>query len=90
MTNKEGKASKTLNLPQGNYTITAIYKDTRITNNLTIIEDYNLDANNIRAYANENFQYKVNLTDHNKNPIKNAEIRFKHTKTKQTNRDKLS
>ena len=76
MTNKEGKASKTLNLPQGNYTITAIYKNTRITNNLTIIEDYNIDANNIRAYANDNFQYKVNLTDHNKNPIKNAEITF--------------
>ncbi len=76
ITNKEGKASKTLNLPQGNYTITAIYKNTRITNNLTIIEDYNLDANNIRAYANDNFQYKVNLTDHNKNPIKNAEITF--------------
>ena len=76
ITNKEGKASKTLNLPQGNYTITAIYKDTRITNNLTIIEDYNIDANNIRAYANDNFQYKVNLTDHNKNPIKNAEITF--------------
>ncbi|WP_295611989.1 Ig-like domain-containing protein [uncultured Methanobrevibacter sp.] len=76
MTNSEGKASKTLNLPEGNYTITAIYKNTRITNNLTIIEDYNLNANNIRAYANENFQYKVNLTDHNKNPIKNAEITF--------------
>ena len=75
-TNKEGKASKTLNLPQGSYTITSIYKNTKITNNLTIIEDYTLEANNIRAYANDNFQYKVNLTDHNKNPIKNAEITF--------------
>ena len=76
MTNSEGKASKTLNLPEGSYTITAIYKNTRITNNLTIIEDYNLNANNIKAYANENFQYKVNLTDHNKKPVKNAEITF--------------
>ena len=76
MTNSEGKASKTLNLPEGNYTITAIYKNTKITNNLTIIEDYNIDANNIRAYADDNFQYRVNLTDHNKKPVKNAEITF--------------
>ena len=76
MTNSEGKASKTLNLPEGNYTITAIYKNTRITNNLTIIEDYNLNANNIRAFADDNFQYKVNLTDHNRKAIKNAEITF--------------
>jgi predicted outer membrane repeat protein len=75
-TDKDGKASKTLNLPEGNYTITAIYKNTRITNNLTIIEEYNLEANNIRAYADDNFQYKVNLTDHNRIAIKNAEITF--------------
>ncbi len=75
-TNNEGKASKTLNLPEGNYTITAIYKNTRITNNLTIIEEYNLEGNNIRAYAEKDFAYKVNLTDHNKKTVKNAEITF--------------
>ncbi|SDA67963.1 hypothetical protein, partial [Methanobrevibacter millerae] len=75
--NEEGKASRTLNLPANNYTITAIYKNTQITNNLTIIsEDYILQANNIRAYSQRDFQYKVNLTDHNGNPIKNAEITF--------------
>ncbi|SDA67931.1 Ig-like domain-containing protein [Methanobrevibacter millerae] len=77
-TNEEGKASRTLNLPANNYTITAIYKNTQITNNLTIIsEDYVLQANNIRAYSQRDFQYKVNLTDHNGNPVKNAEITFK-------------
>ena len=75
-TNSEGKASKTLNLPEGNYTITAIYKNTRITNNLTIIKDYNLEGNNIRANSEKDFQYKVNLTDHNKKPVKNQEITF--------------
>ncbi|WP_223166073.1 Ig-like domain repeat protein [Methanobrevibacter millerae] len=78
VTNEEGKASRTLNLPANNYTITAIYKNTQITNNLTIIsEDYVLQANNIRAYSQRDFQYKVNLTDHNGNPVKNAEITFK-------------
>ncbi len=76
-TDSNGKASKTLNLPEGNYTITAIYKDTKITNNLSIIKDYNLIGNNIKAYSEKDFQYKVNLTDHNGNPIKNTEITFK-------------
>ena len=76
-TNGEGKASRTLNLPANNYTITAIYKNTQITNNLTIIsEDYILQANNVRAYSQRDFQYRVNLTDHNGNPVKNAEITF--------------
>ncbi|WP_188118162.1 Ig-like domain repeat protein [Methanobrevibacter millerae] len=76
-TNEEGKASRTLNLPANNYTITSIYKNTSIKNNLTIIsEDYVLQANNIRAYSQRDFQYKVNLTDNNGNPVKNAEIIF--------------
>ncbi|WP_407378950.1 Ig-like domain repeat protein [Methanobrevibacter sp.] len=76
-TNETGQASRTLNLPEGNYTITAIYKNTAITNNLTIIEEYNLNATNIRAYAETDFQYKVNLTNHEEKAVNNAEITFK-------------
>ena len=75
-TDKNGQATKTLNLPEGNYTITSIYKNTAITNNITIIEIYNLTANNVKTYAESNFQYKVNLKDHNGNGVKNVEIKF--------------
>ena len=76
-TDENGQATRTLNLPEGNYTITTIYKNTKITNNLTIIEEYNLTANNIKTYADKDFQFKVNLTDHSGKAIKNAEITFK-------------
>ena len=85
-TNKTGQASKTLNLPEGNYTITTIYKNTKITNNLTIIEEYNLNASNIRAYAESDFQYKVNLTNHNGKAVKNTEITFKINEKTYTNK----
>ena len=75
-TNETGQASRTLNLPEGNYTITAIYKNTAITNNLTIIEEYNLNATNIKTYAETDFQYKVNLTNHDGKAVNNAEITF--------------
>ncbi|WP_407378951.1 hypothetical protein [Methanobrevibacter sp.] len=85
-TNETGQASRTLNLPEGNYTITAIYKNTAITNNLTIIEEYNLNATNIRAYAETDFQYKVNLTNHDRKAVKNAEITFEVDGKTYTNR----
>ena len=75
-TDKNGQATKTLNLPEGNYTITTIYKNTTITNNLTIIEEYHLNANNIKTYSEKEFQFKINLTNHNGQTVQNAEITF--------------
>ena len=75
-TNKDGLAVLTLNLKEGNYTITTIYKNITKSSKIIIVDDSHLVGNDVKAYSGTDFTYNVKLTDHNNNPIANAEITF--------------
>ena len=75
-TNNNGIATLNLNLKEGNYTLTATYKNKTITNKINVIEDAFLTTNNAKAHENINFTYQATLKDHNNNPIKNKQITF--------------
>ena len=92
-TDANGQAAIILNLKEGNYTITATYKNIKTTNMLEIIETYTLKGINVKSYENLDFEYKVTLKDHNDKIIENAEITFEidgKTYTNKTNNQGLA
>ncbi|WP_295611987.1 Ig-like domain-containing protein [uncultured Methanobrevibacter sp.] len=75
-TNEKGLATLTLNLKEGNYTITAKYKNTTAANELEIIENHILTGQNVKAYEDTDFTYTVTLTRTDGTPIADKEITF--------------
>ena len=75
-TDKNGKATFKLDLPVGNYTVTAKWNILTVKNTIIVKElphDYKLSADNITKFVNETITYTVTLTD-NGQPVSNETI----------------
>ncbi|WP_295611986.1 Ig-like domain-containing protein [uncultured Methanobrevibacter sp.] len=76
-TNDKGLAVLTLNLREGNYTITSTYKNITKTAKIIIVDDSHLVGNDVKAYSGTDFKYNVKLIDHNNKGIEDVTITFK-------------
>jgi hypothetical protein len=73
-TNESGQAKLNINLGPGNYTITAMYNDCRVTNNIEVLPV--LFAEDLVKKYGISDQFKALLVDGQGNPFPNQNITF--------------
>ncbi|WP_407414459.1 Ig-like domain-containing protein, partial [Methanobrevibacter sp.] len=77
LTNKEGIASITINLPEGTYTIKATYKNATTTNKI-VVKDYTpvITGEDIEMYYKDGTNYTITLKNTKGTPISNVDVTF--------------
>ena len=73
-TDKNGIATLNINLPSGDYIITADYKGCKVSNNITVLPV--LNATDLKKKYGDESQFKANLVDGQGNPYKDQFITF--------------
>ncbi len=91
-TNNNGIATLPINLNPGEYTITAVYGNEKITNGITVLTPVRdpIESKDIKMVENDRIPFTVKLLDENKNPIASEPVTFKivgatYTKTSDEN-----